>query len=437
MSLRARVVAYLIVIHLVFAFWVAWAAGWAPLWLLGVEFVALASLATGLTLATRLLRGLDVGDDGARFIREGELTARLRPIGDRRIDELITVYNRMVDTLRHERVRVEEQQRFLEQVIDASPSGMIVLDFDGRISRLNPAAERLLGVADGEATGAPLAALSSPLAAPLAGLQEGGVDIVGLTGGRRVRCHRGRFIDRGFPRAFFVIEELTDEARRFERAAYEKLIRVMSHEVNNSITASNSLLESSLTYAAELPPASRAELEQALRIVIDRTAQLNRFMRRFADVFRLPAPARQRTDLRGLVEGLITLMRARPDAPRFMTSWARGDGPVYVEVDAGQFEQVCLNVLKNAAEAAGPGGMVTAGVTVESARVVLTVDDTGPGPSAEAQEFLFTPFYSTKPQGQGIGLTLVQEVLSGHGAGYSLERLPGGPTRFTIQIPRA
>lgn len=243
-------------------------------------------------------------------------------------------------------------------------------------------------------------------------------------------------MDRGFPRVFFVIEELTEDARRIERSAYEKLIRVMSHEVNNSITASNSLLESSLTYASELPPSSGADLEQALHIAMDRSAQLNQFMRRFADVFRLPAPARQPVELRELLGRLVTLTRSRAGGTAVTRSWGDGADAVWVDIDRGQFEQACLNVLKNAVEAAGPQGDVAVALATSADVVTLTIDDSGAGPGVEAEAHLFTPFFSTKPHGQGIGLTLVQEILSAHGFDYTLEHPGGGPTRFTIRMPR-
>ena len=119
----------------------------------------------------------------------------------------------------------------------------------------------------------------------------------GMLGARRVKCHHGTFVDRGFPRSFLLIEELTEELRQFERAAYEKLIRVMSHEVNNTVAASNSLLHSSLAYAGELDAGNRHDFEQAIGIVIERTEQLGSFMRRFADVFRLPPPLTGSCDL--------------------------------------------------------------------------------------------------------------------------------------------
>jgi signal transduction histidine kinase len=209
----------------------------------------------------------------------------------------------------------------------------------------------------------------------------------------------------------------------------------MSHEVNNSTTASNSLLESSLTYAAELPAGSARDLDHALRIAIERSSQLNRFMRRFADVFRLPAPATQPNDLHVLLDRVVALTRARANGTSVTWSPTGGAGAPFVDLDTDQFEQACLNILRNAVEAAGPDGDVLVSVVVGPEVVTLTIDDSGPGLDAEASAHVFTPFFSTKPNGQGVGLTLVQEILAGHGFAFGLERLPGGPTRFTIQMP--
>jgi signal transduction histidine kinase len=434
-SLRARIILYLVVLHISAAAAVAYLAGASPAWLIGVEVAFVASLAAGITLANRFIRSLEVGAEAARLMRDGELTARLRPTGDREIDPLIEVYNRMVDALRGERVRLQEQHHFLAQVLGASPSGFVILDFDGRVTELNPAAVTILGVPRERVLGQPLGGVPGTLAPVLAHLAPGETQVVGLAGARRLRCYRGRFMDRGFARAFVVLEELTEEARQFERAAYEKLIRVMSHEVNNSVTASNSLLQSSLTYAAELQPDSRADLELALGIVIDRTDQLNRFMRRFADVFRLAPPLREPTELSHLLESLVRLLAARPEWGAVHWSWRVEPELPLVKVDRAQFEQACLNVLKNAVEAAGPAGRVEVSLTSGDDGVLIQVADSGPGLSPEAQSHIFTPFFSTKPNGQGIGLTLVQEILTAHGFGYGLERPEHGVTVFTIRIP--
>jgi nitrogen fixation/metabolism regulation signal transduction histidine kinase len=125
-----------------------------------------------------------------------------------------------------------------------------------------------------------------------------------------VRVLHGTFLDRGFRRSFYLLEELTDELRHSEKTAYEKLIRMLSHEVNNTVGASNSLLNSCLTYGVQLTPHDRADFEHALGVVIARTEQLSAFMASFADVVRLPSPQLALVDPAALVDGLLGLIRA-------------------------------------------------------------------------------------------------------------------------------
>jgi signal transduction histidine kinase len=256
--------------------------------------------------------------------------------------------------------------------------------------------------------------------------------VVGGDGASRIRIQRGQFVDRGFPRAFFVIEEMTEELRQAERAAYEKLIRVMSHEVNNTVTSSASLLQSSLTYAQELGPESRRDFETALGVVIARTTQLNDFMRGFADVFRLPSPVLQPVDLVALVDRVVRLLAARPDAAQVAWRQEADAAAIRVQADPAQLEQAILNVVKNAVEAVGGAGTIAIRVNGHASRPTLVVEDSGPGLTAEARANVFTPFFSTKPGGQGIGLTLVGEILSAHGFDYALTRTDHATTAFRI-----
>ena len=278
MSLRGRAIAYLVALHVLFAAVAVYLFLDNPFWLIAIEVVFTASLVAGLRLSREMYRHLALTTEGLRLIREHEFTSRFLPVGQPEIDELIGIYNAMVDHLRAERVRVAEQHQFLSRVLHVSPSGIVILDFDGLVSSLNPAAERLLDTTASVAVGRPLDTLGSPLADALGSLAPGDARLVGMLGARRVKCHHGTFVDRGFQRSFLLIEELTEELRQFERAAYEKLIRVMSHEVNNTVAASNSLLHSSLAYAGDLEAGNRPDFEQAITIVIERTEQLGSFM---------------------------------------------------------------------------------------------------------------------------------------------------------------
>jgi nitrogen fixation/metabolism regulation signal transduction histidine kinase len=429
---RGRFVAYLAVVHAVFA-----AIGVAlllsrPYWLFLVEAAFALSLVTGIVLVRSLFRTVGFAREGAQLMRDGDFTSRLRETGQPEVDELVRLYNTMADNLRDERTRLQEQQHFLGQILRVSPSAVVILDFDRRITSVNPAAERLLACPAPAMAGRPLGEVPSPLSGALASIPPGGTEVLSLNGGRRVRCHHGTFIDRGFPRSFLLAEELTEELRRAERNAYERLVRVMAHEVNNSVTATNSLLQSCLTYAPELSDVNRPDFEQAMGIVIRRTAELNRFMRRFGEVFRLPPPARQPERVVPLLETAVRLLSARSEAALIVWTWDVDDRDLSVSLDRGQMDQAFLNVLQNAVEAIRGPGTVTIRVRARNGRPAVVVEDTGCGIAREAQANLFTPFFSTKPRGEGIGLTLVREILSGHGFDYSLEQHPGEPTRFTM-----
>lgn len=432
MSLRARLIAYLVVVHLALAGVGGWLVWTNVLWLPAVEAALMVSLVVGIVLVRRALGYRALAADGTRLVHDEAFTSRFVPVGEPDVDALIALYNRMVDRLRDERVRLAEQHQFLAQVLAASPSGIVVLGFDGEVASVNAAAARLLEASADRMAGRPIASLGSPLAAALDGLAPGASRVVGGDGASRIRIQRGQFVDRGFPRGFFVIEELTEELRQAERAAYEKLIRVMSHEVNNTVTSSASLLQSSLTYAQELQPESQRDFETALGVVIARTTQLNDFMRGFADVFRLPPPAFQPVDLVAMVDRVVRLLAARPDAAAI--AWHQeADAPVIrVQADPAQLEQAILNVVKNAVEAVGGAGTIAIRTVGRTARPTLVVEDSGPGLTPEARTNVFTPFFSTKPNGQGIGLTLVGEILSAHGFDYVLTRTDRGTTAFRI-----
>jgi signal transduction histidine kinase len=156
-------------------------------------------------------------------------------------------------------------------------------------------------------------------------------------------------------------------------------------------------------------------------------------MRRFADVFRLPDPVCRPEPLLPLLERNVALLRTRPEAAGIQWTWDVDRQDVTAPMDRALMEQAVINVLQNAVDAAGPGGRIAIRLHARNGGPpTLTIEDSGPAISGEARANLFTPFFSTKPGGQGIGLTLVQEILSGHGFDYSLEQRPGEPTRFTI-----
>jgi len=429
---RTRFTVYLVIVHLLLAGVTGLVLSLKnPLWLLAAEATFVVSLAIGITLTRKMFDTVGHSAIASQLMRDGEFASRLLPVGQPEIDDLIGVYNRMADHLRDQRTQLQEQQHFLADVLRVSPAGILVLDFDRHVVSINPAGERLLGRTVNDIAGVRLDDVDAPLARSLATLRGGQTVVITSNSSRRIRCHHGTFVDRGFRRSFLLVEELTEELRQAERSAYEKLIRVMAHEVNNSVTASNSLLTSSLTYGAELSADSHRDFDHAIGIVIQRTAQLNQFMRSFADVFRLPAPFKQPERVVDVLESTVRLVSARPDAASVTWTWDVDDRSLTVPMDRGQMEQAFINVLQNAVEAEA-GSIAVRLRSKNGNRPTLRIEDSGSGPGPEAQSNLFTPFFSTKPNGQGIGLTLVREILSAHGFDYSLHKQPGEPTTFTI-----
>ncbi len=431
-SLRLKFIFYLVFVHLLFAGIAVYLLSKQRVWLLAVEAVFVISLAAGVALIRHLFGTIELINTGTQFIEDSDFTSRFREVGQPEMDHLVQVYNRMADHLREERARLQEQNYFLGKVLAASPSAIVTLDFDGRVAMINPAAERMLQQSAKELIGKKLGESDSAFAGSLNDLRLGESRIVPLFGRRRVKCQRSQFLDRGFTRDFILMEELTEELRQAEKTAYEKVIRMMSHEVNNSVGSANSLLHSCLHYSDQLRDEDRQDFETAMSVIIGRTDQLSAFMRNFADVFRLPPPNLQPCDLRKLIAEVAFLFKAERERRRIDVRFEVEDQPGFVRLDRGQMEQVFVNVLKNAIEAIGEDGRVTVRLGQQAGRSFVVIEDTGGGISPAARANLFTPFFSTKGNGQGIGLTLTQEILDQHGFEFSLDSPVGGPTQFTI-----
>ena len=419
MSLRSRILTYIITLHVVVAAAAAYMLVEHRALLFVIELLFVLSILISVRLVRSIFVPLDLISTGAELIAEREFTSRFVPVGQPEMDNLISVYNEMIDRLRDERLSAEEQHQLLQKIVDASPAGIVICDFDGKVERANPAAARFL---DGPV-----------LPADIAAINVGESRLVTRDGARRLKISRAEFRDRGFAKSFFVIEEMTEELRVSEKAAYEKLIRMMSHEVNNSVGAVRSLLESSLRYAPQVGDADRDDFTSALTIASGRVDALNRFMSAFADVVRIPLPSRAMTNLAALVERVAILMRPELDARNIEVHMFLDDRGEY-SIDAAQIEQVVLNVFRNAMESTGRDGAID--VTLRDG--VLSISDSGPGISETVRGALFTPFFTTKREGRGLGLTVVQEILANHAIPFLLtNRENGRGAEFRATFTRA
>lgn len=432
MSLRTRFLLYLAGIHLILA-GVAWLAlRDHRLWLIMAEAVFVLSLTVGSLLVRAYSAPLKFLRAGVAYLEEADLSTRFAEHGSPEMRALIRTYNRMIDNLREERIRNREQEFFLKDVLEASTAGVITMDFDGRILSANPSGAVLLGKPADELRGRNLTEIGSAFAAQLSALEGGDPRVLRLRGRRRVRCQKLAFMDRGFPRPFFLLEELTEELHRTEKIAYGKLIRMMSHEVNNTVGAVNSLLQSCGTFAEQLRDSDREDFEKALAVAISRGRHMNEFMQSFAEVVRLPEPRLVPCNVGDLLADVLRLMHEQLSRHAIDVRWEREEAAVVLVLDAAQMEQVLINVIKNAIDAIGSTGTITIRLAGHEGRPYLAIRDSGAGISPEVQENLFTPFYTTKDDGQGIGLTLVQEILLHHGFDFTLNNVSGGGAEFTI-----
>jgi len=437
MSLRLKLLLFLLPLYAGLLMLAAQVRTTSPPLFIACEVVLLGSL----VLAWQLYRGfrqpMRLIEAGTAALVAQDFNLKFTPVGQPALDQLIEVYNRMLDALRQERVSQREQSVLLERLVKASPAGILVLDFDGRLTSANAAAARALGLPAEAIVGQAVAALPAPWGPVLATLAAGQPQAVRLPGGQTYRAAAAHFLDRGFQRRFVVLEELTQEIRAQEKQTYEQLIRLIAHEVNNSIGAVNSLLGSFRHYAPQLAAVDQADFSQALDVSIVRNTQLADFVAGYARLVRLPPPAPHPTDLHALLRDLGQLLAPQSAAQGIRWHWELAHaGPLLVQADSQQLTQALLNVAKNALEAIGPaGGNLWVGTTAQP--LALTIANDGAPLTPEVSQQLFTPFFSTKAGGQGIGLTLVRDILLAHGFTFRLAAAGGGRTIFQVGFESA
>ena len=207
----------------------------------------------------------------------------------------------------------------------------------------------------------------------------------------------------------------------------------MSHEINNSIGAINSILNSVLNYSDQLTEGDRIDYEDALKVAISRNQQLNSFMTNFANVIRIPLPVKEQCDLNDIVKSVAAFMRVECEKKSIAMTIKLEEKPIALELDFQQMEQVLVNIIKNSIEAINYNGEISL-ITQCNSHNYLIIRDNGKGISASNQKNLFAPFFSTKKDGQGIGLTLIREILLNHGfSDFSLTS-KDGCTEFRIDF---
>lgn len=401
---------------------------WRTMTIEGLILVALIYL---IIFYRKTVRPLQTISSGMDLLREQDFSSKLREVGQYEADRVVAIFNKMMAQLKNERLQLREQNEFLDLLITASPMGVIVLNYDHQITDLNPAAIKLLELENAnEVKGKKLSEIHGSMPIDLSEIPMHETRSIGLSNGTVYKCTLESFIDRGFPRPFYLIESLTEEVRRAEKKAYEKVIRMISHEVNNTTAGITSTLD---TVIKELESLAEAQdMRQAMQICVERCYGMSRFITNFADVVKIPKAEPEPIDLNRLIGNLTRFMEVMCLNRNIQLAFHPDKNLQPIRLDSSLFEQVLLNIIKNSVESIEENGEII--ITTSSQPKTLVVADNGKGISKEIEKKIFNPFFSSKPQGQGIGLLFIREVLSQHDFQYSLRTYPDGWTRFIIRF---
>jgi two-component system, NtrC family, nitrogen regulation sensor histidine kinase NtrY len=405
------------------------------------QFFVLLALALAWIFAVSLLmeqivRPLQTLANVVAALREDDYSFRAR--GGQRNDaigDLALEVNRLAGMLQGQRVGALEAMALVERVMRSMQSPVLAFDPDGRLRLLNAAGEKAFELKNQTALGHPAEELK---------LQEllrvADDDVISLgRGGQSVRwvVKRTNFRMHGVPHTLFVLSDVSAALREEERVAWERLIRVLGHEINNSLTPIKSIAGSLRGRLATLGVVSSesVDFERGLEVIENRSESLNRFLQAYRQLMGLPSPKLSAVSLAALIERVAQLERRVA-----VTVTPASD--VVLQVDRDHIEQALINLVRNAADAAlspdaigGGAPSVDISWQIAGSNVIIEVLDNGPGLTNAAN--LFVPFYTTKPGGTGIGLVLAQQIAQAHRGSVQLTNRTDGYTgcKADLRLP--
>jgi two-component system, NtrC family, nitrogen regulation sensor histidine kinase NtrY len=418
----------------------------------------------GLYLARGITDPIQMLAKGTREVAAGNLDYKVEVRADDEIGILVDSFNRMTGDLATSQAKLEEtyrdlqakhgeveqRRRYTETVLEAVATGVVSLDPAGRVTTINGAAERMLGLPAAQIQGkAAAAAFRSPEYAEIAALvqrmgrlREGMLD-------REVHLRRaGQSVvllasatalkgsDGGYMGMVLAFEDLTELLKAQRLAAWRDVAQRIAHEIKNPLTPIQlSAQRLRRRLAGERSPAEKRLLEEATGTIIQEVDGLKQLVDEFSRFARMPALTLKPTDLGRLLEGVIMLYRDSHPALSIKASFSV-DLPL-LEVDPDQIKRAVLNLVDNAVEAVGQTGEVIVQTLwlpdKQHARIIVT--DDGPGIAPEDKDKLFVPYFSTKPTGMGLGLPIVHQIVTDHGGTIWVEDRPPHGSRFVIELP--
>jgi two-component system nitrogen regulation sensor histidine kinase NtrY len=405
-----------------------WTGGYTPKvqWTLSVVILGV-FCGFVLALRERIVYPLQTVSNLLAALREDDFSIRARVDATDALGEVMLEVNNLSETLRSQRLGAQEATALLRAVMAEIDVAIFALDNDQRLVLVNRYAERLLGQSSADLLGQ----RAEELGLEPALREDPGIRDISFPGGAgRWEVRRTKFWQGGLPHELLVLTDVSQPLREQERQAWQRLIRVIGHELNNSLAPIKSIAGSleGMVAREPLPGDWREDMQRGLAIIAGRSDALSRFTTAYARLARLPQPNMQEVRFTPLVQRVAALETRLPVAVK------RGPD-VTISADPDQLEQLLINVIRNAVDASlETSGGVTVSWTRTRHMVDVYVDDEGPGLPNTGN--LFVPFFTTKPGGSGIGLVLSRQIAEGHGGTLTLENRVGTRgCRATLRIP--
>lgn len=365
---------------------------------------------------------------GMELMASQDFNNRLTYVGEHNADKIVTLFNSLIDKLRNERLHNLEQDSFLRRLIEVSPMGVLILDFNGKISMVNRSMAKITGIQnEEEMLGKTLESLPTDIARSMLNVPLGDKMILRRGDVRMYRCYHLSFVQTGFQRHFYLLESLTEEVKKAEREAYEKVIRIISHEVNNTMGGVKSVLE--LLHDSS----DEQDIREVIESCDHRCDSMCSFISSYAEVVKVPEPVRSNVNINAEIENLVPFLKEMVH-DGISVEFIRSCDCLWVSIDIALMQQVIVNIVKNAIESISDKGIIRIKTGVDSGHVWLEISNNGEPISEEVSYKLFSPFFTTKREGRGLGLTLIGEILNRHKANFSLRTGDDGITRFHIEF---